>query len=486
MTAPITLLLFVPLGCAVLSLLLSFRWGRSLAMFGMLAQCLLAALLLREVLIGGPLLYPLANWMPPLGIALRIDALAVVMLCLTALIAAACGMHAGLYLNPHRRWQRHFWPLYWFLWAGLNGVWLADDLFNLYVGLELVTLCAVGLVALDGRGQTTSAALRYVFAALLGSMFYLLGVALLYAEYGLLSLQLLDGQMIGRSHGSALAVLLMLLGLAVKTALWPVHGWLPPAHAGAKTPVSALLSALVVKASFYIAWRLWMTLPVHFTAYQWLAQLLGLLGSVAVFYGGYRALKAVRLKQLVAYSSVSQIGYLFLLFPLCSSLSADVARLVQQGILLHLVSHALAKAAMFLAAGNLVLALGSSRVVALAGVSHHLPLSLFGLGLAGVSLMGLPPSGGFVGKWLLLQAVFATAQWWWLVTLLLGGLLTAGYIFRLYLASFVEHGTGRRFNPPHLSLEVLPLLLAIAAITLGFLADPLLRAAGLVSVEIRT
>lgn len=176
---------------------------------------------------------------------------------------------------------------------------------------------------------------------------------------------------------------------------------------------------------------------------------------------------------------MAQIGYLFLLFPLTLQVSAPVMVLAQQGIILQVISHALAKAAMFLAAGNLILATGSTRIDALAGVSRFLPLSLFSFGLAGVSLMGLPPTGGFAAKWLLLQASLASGQYWWVAVLLVGGLLSAVYVFRIYRASFLENSGQDEFYHPHRSLEIIPMTLALLALALGLMAEPVLSVMGL-------
>ncbi|WP_197911927.1 complex I subunit 5 family protein [Kineobactrum salinum] len=401
------------------------------------------------------------------------DGLAVTFVLLTATVATACGLHAGVYLDAARPWQRYFWPLFWFLWAGLNGVWLGADLFNLYVGLELTSLAAVGLVALGGRAPALRASLRYLLAALLGSLLYLLGVALLYGQFGTLSLADIAALVQGPLPGAGLALLLMVLGLALKTALFPLHGWLPPAHGVAKSPVSALLSALVVKASFYVAARLWLDLGAELGSLA-LAQAVGAAGATAVMVGSWQAQRQQQLKQVVAWSSIAQIGYLFLLFPLTFEVAAPVSLQAQQGITLQVISHALAKAAMFLAAGNLILAVRSRRVDALSGVSRFLPFSLFSFGLAGVSLMGLPPSGGFAAKWLLLQASLASGQWWWVVVLLLGGLLAAGYVFRIYRASFQEAGDNDDFYHPPRTLEAIPMILALLALGLGLVAAPVL------------
>ncbi|QSR35770.1 hydrogenase 4 subunit B [Marinobacterium iners] len=479
-------LLFTPLALATTSLLLDFRQGRALAWLGMVLQLLVSVGLWGLVKQEGGFYYSLAGWDAPLGIELRVDGLAVTFLLLTTLVASGCGIHAGIYLKPDKPWQRYFWPLYWFLWAGLNTVWIGGDLFNLYVGLELISLAAVGLVALGGQAEALRAALRYLLAALLGSMVYLLGVALIYGQFGTLSLAEVAHQvrLMDQAELMRPALVLMLVGLALKTALFPLHGWLPPAHGIAKSPVSALLSALVVKASFYIAARIWLEAG-EVVATQWMAQLIGTLGAAAVIWGSWLAWRQPRLKQVVAYSSVAQIGYLFLLFPLTFGVDASTSLQAQQGITLQVISHALAKSAMFLAAGNLILAVGSNRVDALAGVSHFLPFSLFSFGLAGVSLMGLPPSGGFAAKWMLLQASMASGQWWWILVLVGGGLLSAAYVFRIYRASFLERDEKDHFYHPDRRLEVVAMLLAVASLGLGLAGSQVLSVMALPFEEVQ-
>jgi multicomponent Na+:H+ antiporter subunit D len=356
----------------------------------------------------------------------------------------------------------------WFLVAALNSIWLSADIFNLYIGIELLGLTAVGLVALSGSAEALAAAMRYLLAALLGSLAYLLGVALLYAAGGSLALADL-GALDGSGATAQVALALMTLGLVLKTALFPLHAWLPPAHGGALTPVSALLSALVIKASLYILIRLWLALGPELATVA-AANLLGVLGAGAVFWGGWMAWRQSKLKYLVAYSTVAQIGYLFLFFPLVTGTSITAATLAWDGTLLMLASHALAKAGMFLSAGNLINAVGSPHIVDLTGISRFRPLSLFSFGLAGVSLMGLPPSGGFTAKWLLLQSALASGQWWWLVVLMLGGLLSAAYVFKVFRHSFVEGPKRDHFESPPLAMELTALLLVSASIAIGLVA----------------
>lgn len=347
-------------------------------------------------------------------------------------------------------------------------MFLSRDLFNLYVALELLTIAAVAMVALDGRTVTLAAAMRYLLFALFGSLAFLIGVALLYGAYGTLDMRLL-GEAIGPEPAAWAAVALMTAGLLAKTALFPFHAWLPPAHSGAPAPASALLSALVVKASFYILFRLWFdALPALATVP--LVDLFGLLGAAAVLYGAAMAIRQTRLKLVVAYSTVAQLGYLFLVFPLAGGIgeAQPWAAGAWSGAVFHGLAHGLAKAAMFLAAGTMMLSAGDDRISNMAGIGKSVPLASFAFALSAVSLMGLPPSGGFLAKYLMLTASFAGGQWWWGAVLVVGGLMTAVYLFRPLNELMRKRDDGA---PPlarvHWSLEAVPLVLALAAVLLG-------------------
>ena len=367
---------------------------------------------------GGPLVYLLGGWTPPLGVALRADGLSVVMMVITAVVICAIGVFARAdFRTPagsvEARAPFAFWMLLLAIWGALNTVFLGGDLFTLYVALELLTFAAVPLVCLDGRAETLAAALRYLLFALLGSVLYLVGTALLYGAYGTLDIVLLS-QRVHAEPAALVAAALMTTGLLAKTALFPLHLWLPPAHAGAPAAASAVLSALVVKGSFFIVIRLWFdVMPVVVTLPS--AQLLAGLGAAAILFGSVVALRQERLKLLIAYSTLAQIGYLFLMFPL--AFDAGSAQLQSGGALtgglLQAISHATAKAAMFMAAGLIYAALGHDRIAELRGIGRALPMSVLAFALGGVALMGLPPSGAYVAKKLLLDAAAETGQWWW-------------------------------------------------------------------------
>jgi formate hydrogenlyase subunit 3/multisubunit Na+/H+ antiporter MnhD subunit len=297
---------------------------------------------------------------------------------------------------------------------------------------------------------------------------YLLGTALLYGAYGTLDIPLLATRVQAEPIVYA-AGALMTAGLIAKTALFPLHLWLPPAHGGAPPAASALLSALVVKGSFILLVRLWFdALPGQLT--HGAAQLLATLGAMAIVFGSILALRQARLKLLIAYSTIAQIGYLFFLFPLATA-AADPTwyGVAWTGGMLQLVAHAVAKAAMFMAAGLLAEAVGHDRINGMTGLSRTMPMTVFAFGLAGMSLMGLPPSGGFVAKAMLLTAAMAVGQWWWAVVILAGGLLAAGYVFSVVMTTMTVAPAGTSFRPVSTTRQSVVLALAIAALVLGLL-----------------
>lgn len=411
---------------------------------------------------------------PPLGIGLRLDALSLLMLWLVAVVGAGVGLHARIVYPPGSDTGERFWPVWLLVMAGLNGFFLSADLFNLYVAIELVTLGGVALVAFTGKGPALAAAMRYLLLAMLASLAYLLALALLYGEHGTLDLYRLASQTGDGSTATRTALALVTASLLLKAAIFPLHVWLPPAHSSAPGPVSAVLSALVVKTALYLLYRLWFwTLAGQQPGA--VASALGLLGAAAIVYGSVAALVQTRLKPMVAYSTVAQLGYLMLVFPLTHAASVAVGAVAWHGAVAHLISHGLAKSAMFLAAANILRGLGSDRLDALAGADRRLPLSVFAFGLAGVSLMGLPPSGGFLAKWLMLEAAWANRAWGWLAVLLVGSLLASIYVFRALGAMFrtpVADAVVAGGQPVTRGMGLAALALAMLAVIAGFGSAP--------------
>ena len=415
----------------------------------------------------------LGGWTAPLGIGMCVDGLSVLFIMLTGTVGLLVSLYSLSFFSKDKNSSmgRHFWPLWLFLWGSLNSLFFVSDIFNAYVVMELVSISAAALAALSGTSISLMAALRYFLLAMAASMAFLLGVGFIYAQTGMLDMYLIGSEADGGPL-MAVALGLMTVGLIMKTALFPFHFWLPPAHGEAPAPVSAILSALVIKGSFYLFLRIWFIAFQESAISPGAASIIGLLGLTAVIWGSYQAIVQKRLKIIIAYSSIGQVGYLFLLFPLVM-MTPDPAWKTGAwtACMFQVISHGLAKAALFLAAGNLIQATGTDILGSMRNIAGRLPMTTFTLALAGVSLMGLPPSGGFVAKWMLLQSILESGQWWLAAAPILGGLLTAAYIFRILSQTFVSDHDKTCCRKVSFVMEKSALLLAVFSILMGFRAN---------------
>jgi multicomponent Na+:H+ antiporter subunit D len=472
----------LPVLLATLSFFFRARGKAVVGLAGSLLTGILAIIALFKVTQLGTFIHILGGWEPPLGILLRMDPLAAVFIGMTAVAGIFISLYAWRYFRAQEANAGGFplfWPLWLFLWAGLNGLFLSNDLFNLFVTIEVIGISAVALAVLSGKTNALVAGLRYLLVAITGSMAYLFGVALLYGSTGTLDIGLL-GQVLEPGPTTTFALLVITLGLMIKMAGFPFHFWLPPAHSSALAPVSALLSALVVKGAFYILLRLWVEVFGVSVTYA-AGQLIGLAGAIAVIWGSWQAFMQTSLKLIVAHSSVAQLGYLLMVFPLLvlapgvTADSADWLSPAWTAGIYQVISHAFAKASFFLSAGIIIMALGHDRIESLRDLVGHMRITALAIGLAGVSLIGLPPSGGFMAKWMLLKGIFLSGQWWWAPVVLTGSLLTAGYVFMLLRLAFAPAREKAAFRPVPRSLEVCALVLALGSFLIVLPADNLIQ-----------
>lgn len=461
--------------------LLAVQFGRRGGAIGLVVALAVVATLLFLILRVAQddiVMISVGGWDAPLGIALRADGLALAFLTMSAAVLTAVMLFARPIYAPHEagggtaetRSGYAFWPLALLVWGALNAIFLSRDLFNLYVGLEMLTIAAVALVAINGKAESIAAALRYMVFALTGSLLYLTGVGLIYAAHGTMDMVQIGGRVQG-SAADPVATGLITAGLALKTALFPFHAWLPPAHACAPAPASAILSSLVPTASFYILFRFWFDAVPDLADARVMAGL-GALGALAILFGSVMALRQERLKLIVAYSTVAQIGYLFIGFPLAIGdySTQPWAGGAWSSVSFHAVSHGLAKAAMFLCAGLWVMAVGHDRLDGMKGLARAMPMTMLAFALSAVVLMGLPPSGGFTAKYLMMKSSFMTGNAIWAGVLILGGLLSAAYLYRAIAPAFsYEKATG--LAPVALGLQLIPLALSLGGILLGLLSD---------------
>lgn len=475
-SALLPLAVFTPVIAAVVCVGLPRRHQVLPGLIGAVLSAAAGIAVVVAVAVQGPLEHQMAGWAPPLGIVLRADGLAAVFLAMTSVVALAT-LIMGASEQAATGKRPGFWSLALLSWAGLVGIFLAGDLFNAYVALEVLGLSAVGMVALGGSGAP-QAALRYLVVAVVGSMLLLMGIGLIYAATSTLDMHL-AGARLTELHAAdgpspaTLPLILVTTGMALKTALMPMHAWLPPAHAGSPPAVSPLMSALVVKGSFYLLLRLWLEV---FPAHPSIALTLGILGAVAVVWGSLMALTQKHLKRIVAYSTVSQVGYLFLAFPLLDLPEHGQAALT--AVVAMAVAHGLAKAAMFTAAGALVLGTGTDHVDGFVGAARSEGVLSAGIIMASISLIGLPLSLGFSAKWQYLTVAVQEGAWWIVAVLLLGTLLATGYLLRpiaslLRSSDMYEEDHRIEPEPRPAAQRWVPFFLGASAIFTGLLASPL-------------
>lgn len=460
--------LSIPLVTGLLLLLLNRRSGALVIVTSLLS--LVAAIgALMQVMDGGNQYLNLGGWEAPLGIRFRLMPISALLLGFTALIHFLVAIYAQRSRHSQTK-DTDYWPLSCLLHGSLAALWLSNDLFNWYVTLELLGLIAVAMVTLSGP-KAYGPALRYLMLSLAASLCYLMGVALLYGQYGIMDVALL-AEVTEANFTTRTALLLMTLGLMLKAALWPLHLWLPDAHASAPTAVSALLSALVVKGPIFILWLLWTQVAPPELGRQ-AGLLLALAGVAALLAGGWSALRTAHIKTLVAYSTVAQLGYALMALGLLLRWERPELHVA---LWLFVVAHGLAKVSMFLAAGEMQATLGSKRVDALRGATQTMPVAMFAFAVAGGSLIGLPPSGGFLAKWELLLPLFLEpSNWPWALGVLVGTLASAAYVFRVVALAFGQAASDLRPANPDSFAQWLAMVPALLVWGLALISEPLIE-----------
>lgn len=401
-----------------------------------------------------PINLHIGSWQKPLGIELFVDSTSLIFLLITSIVAFFISIYSYI-TNIESR----FWIVWFILIAGLNTLFMSSDIFNFYVIFEIIGLSSVILITLNREVEALKASMNYLLVTFLASMSYLLAVALIYAVSANLDIYSLK-EILKDSSVATIAFSFITLALIAKTALFPLHFWLPKAHSNALTPVSAILSAIILKASFYILFRFWIEVfDENFKLV--VGEFLAILGIFAILWGSIFAIRESSLKLMVAYSTIAQVGYLFITFTLMQYLEGI------NGAIFQVISHLSAKSALFLLVGIIILATDSKRVEDIKGVGYRYPIVIFSIGVVGVSLIGLPISGGFIAKWLLIEASIKSGAWHLVVALILGGLLTAGYIFKILNYALTKSSSHKEFNEVSKIILISTFLLSLTSLFIG-------------------
>ncbi|WP_227816581.1 monovalent cation/H+ antiporter subunit D family protein [Nitrogeniibacter aestuarii] len=431
---------------------------------------------------GGQIIsYAMGSWEPPLGIEYRVDSANAFVAFIVAAMALIVMPYCRVSIAAEVRREEHylFYSLMMLCIAGLIGIVLTGDAFNLFVFLEISSLSTYVLIAMGRDRRAVVSAYQYLLMGTIGASLYVIGIGMLYLETGTLNL----ADMATRLHMADTRALLaglafITVGVSLKIALFPLHLWLPNAYAYSPSAVSAFLAATATKVSIYVLMRFFFSIfgaTVVFDSRATGAILLAL-SLAAMFIPAVVAIYQANVKRLLAYSSVSQIGYITLGIAL-DSVAGTTAALV------HLFNHALTKGGLFLVLGGAVLRCGGASLDRLAGLGRTMPVTAFAFVIGGLSLIGIPGTAGFISKWALVLAVMEQGMWWLAAAIVASSLIAVIYVWRFVEIAYFRDPPEDAPKPGEAPLSMMvPALFMIGAciwfgLDSGWSMDLALRAA---------
>ncbi len=427
---------------------LLFRWCRMLCAPVMLSALALslaaAAALLVHLYSGGPFTYYLGGWPPPWGIELQVDFLRVYML----LVLLGLGLWIFIFAlrDLHYELKQEvlgwYYALYALLMGAMCGMALTNDLFNLFVFMEIAAIASCAIISIKETRECLEASFKYLILSAMGTGCYLLAVALIYMVTGYLNFtlvqQALPEAMALYPNNVLMAGALIIVAFGTKAALFPLHVWLPDAHASAPSPSSALLSGLVIKIyAFGLLILLYRVFPSQLLETVPLNEIILWLATLGVVFGSIFAMVQDDLKKMLAYSSIAQIGYVFMGIGL-----GHPTALV--GGLYHLLNHGIMKVMLFMVAGVIIHSAGVRRIKELGGIGHRLPIAMAAFTVGGASMIGIPGTGGLIGKWFLALGALELGRPFFVLIILASSLLNAVYYLPVSVNAFLTPLSGEQ------------------------------------------
>jgi len=482
------LIILVPLLTALLSPLVAYFFPKLVRGLGIAAVlmsffCAIGSLI--RVLTEGTWHYHFGNWLPPWGIEYVIDPLGGVMAVLVSFLSVVVLCYSGPFLREDGWLKKGIYhALYLLLTTGLLGIVVTGDVFNLYVFLEIASLSAYALIAAGGDKAVVSA-FRYVLVGTAGASFYLLGVGYLYAVTGSLNMADLAVRLqpLMNSQAVLIAMVLILVGMGIKMALFPMHGWLPDAYTYAPPAVIPYIAGAMTKVMVYVLFRYFFFIfGASFGFVPVVLEVLGWLAVLGIILGSVMAIAQSDLRRMLAYSSVAQIGYIVLGLSLGNMLGFI-------GAVFHIINHAIMKSCLFLVAGGIKWKTGEHLIVKYAELGRKMPLTMGAFLVAAFSMVGLPPTAGFFSKWYLILGALEKGVWLYVVVIILSSLLNAIYFFRVieeaYLKKASAETAGEKiglstgcvgFNKKELPIALMVPIVVLGAgvLILGILNEPLI------------
>ena len=430
----------LPLVVAPLIVLVRHRGFAWLATTAVSYTCLVISVLLAaRVASGGAISYALGSWQPPWGIEYRVDALSAFVLVLVSLTASFVAPYAHRSLAAEVRSERHYvvYAMYCLCLAGLLGITITGDAFNLFVFLEIASLAMYVLIALGTRRKALVAAYQYMLMGTVGATFYVIGVGLLYLMTGTLNMTDMAERLrtVDEVRPVLAALAFITVGIGLKLALFPLHQWLPNAYAYAPSMVTAFIAATATKVSVYVLLRFYYGVFDPSSVFERLPtrEVFLALSVAAMVSASLVALYEQDVKRLFAWSSVAQIGYVTLGIGLDNQAGLT-------GSIAHLLNHGVTKGAIFVLLGGIALryAGGAVTMASLAGLGRRMPLTAFGLVIAGLSLVGAPGTAGFISKWYLIVGAIERGQWWLVAVIVGASIIAAAYVWRVVEAAYLQ------------------------------------------------
>lgn len=462
----------VPLIAALLvAFLRDGRAAWALAVIASAATFGISLLLAREVFAqAAPISYVFGPWAVPFGIEYRVDRLSVFVLLIVSGIGAVimpyAGRSAAREIAPAQRpW---FYTVMLLAMTGLLGIVVTGDAFNVFVFLEISSLASYVLIAMGRNRRALLAAYQYLIVGTIGATLYVIGVGLLYLATGSLNMvdiaQRLDPASVDYARPILAALAFLTVGICLKLALFPLHLWLPDAYAYAPSPVAAFLAGTATKVAVYLLIRIYYSVygPVFGITGLPVDEVLLGLSLVAMVLASVWAVSEQNTKRVLAYSSVAQIGYITLGVAL-----ANVPGLT--GGLVHLFNHAIMKACLFMALGAVFYQTGSVRLADMAGIGRRMPLTMAAFVVAGLGLVGVPGTAGFVSKWYLAVGALERGLWPVVFVIMASSLIAVFYVGRVIEVAYFREpaGAAREARDPPMAMLVPMLALAAAVIWFG-------------------
>lgn len=368
------------------------------------------------------IIYNVGRWQPPIGVSMVVDGFSILMLVIVNSIAFLVAIYALEYVKRYTdTWK--FFSLFMLMISGMNGVLVSGDLFNMYVFLEVAAISAYALVAFGIGAEELEASFKYAVMGAVGSSFMLLGIAILYGYTSTLNMQDMASAIAAKGAFNIVPFVsaLFFMGFGLKAALVPFHAWLPDAHSSAPTPVSAMLSGLLIKVLgvYALARILFNIFGMNAKA----SFILIILAVISMVVASILAFGQDDIKRLLAYSSISQVGYIALGLGVGTPLAIF-------GALFHLLNHSIFKSLLFLNAGAVEHITGTRSVRRMPGVLSQSPVTGYTNLIGSMSICGIPPLGGFWSKVIIIFACIQANRPVLAIIASLVSILTLGYYFK--------------------------------------------------------